>query len=154
MRLIITLLTTLLCSFNNPILIVNKTKKQVLTEAVKIGLDELNIKPTVVYIRQLEHSSDKNAYVIGSGKGGNYVIYIKNKSLRQSITLIAHELIHIAQEEKGELHYNHTTITHKNKTYNVNKLPRYKSRPWEIEAFKNEKELAKKIRETLTLYEK
>ena len=154
MRLIIILLTILLCSFNNPTLIVNKTKKQVLTEAVKIGLNELNIKPTAVYIRQLEHSSDKNAYVIGSGKGGNYVIYIKNKSLRQSITLIAHELIHIAQEEKRELSYNKKTITHNHKTYNVDKLPRYKSRTWEIEAFKKERDLAKKIRKTLTLYEK
>jgi len=140
------------CSFEEPTKIINNTDSEYIEEIIRIGLDELNINPKMIYVRKLERSIDNvgiNALVVGSGSGGNYVIYIKDFSKYKTALYIAHELIHIQQEEQGNLTYDRDVIVYKEQLHFLDDLPSYRRRGWEREAFKKQKKLSSIILERL-----
>jgi len=145
------------CSFEEPTKIINNTDSEYIEDIIRIGLDELDINPKMIYVRKLERSIDNagiNALVVGSGSGGNYVIYIKDFSKYKTALYIAHELIHILQEENGRLTYDRDVITYKpygeaEQLHFLDDLPSYRRRGWEREAFKKQKKLSSIILERL-----
>lgn len=59
-----------------------------------------------------------------------------NSSLEEMITSLAHEMIHVWQVERGDLHGSLW------KGHDLRSLP-YEMRPWELEAFANQDQIAK-----------
>lgn len=157
MKILLINLFILGCSFDEPTKIINNTKSKYVEDIVRVGLEELDINPKMIYIRTLERSIENtgiNALVVGSGSGGNYVIYIKDFSKYKTALYIAHELIHILQEENGRLTYDRDVITYKpygeaEQLHFIDNLPSYRRRGWEREAFKKQKKLSSIILDRL-----
>jgi hypothetical protein len=140
-------------SHNN--IITNKTSKSYLDTLVSEGLDVLGLKGEFVMIKTMDPSlkdalgtdTELRAYIIG--ENNQYVIYIDDLNREESLTILSHELIHLQQYSSGRLikmedHF----MMFDGEIYNVNNI-KYKDRPWEIEAFKNETDLKIKVGELL-----
>lgn len=72
-----------------------------------------------------------------------YVLH--TKSSRPPGLLLCHESVHVAQYESGRLRKDGDTMIWEGNTYD-NSVP-YEQRPWEIEAFEMQKEIARAYRE-------
>ena len=82
-----------------------------------------------------------NGYVKESSKG-KFELSINNKlDFYQSISTMAHEMIHVKQSTRGDLVTTSKGVLWKGK--NLKWVP-YTFKPWEIEAFKREINLTKK----------
>lgn len=79
---------------------------------------------------------------------GSYYLYIEPSSKKESIDVIAHELIHLTQYNSGQLSYANDTITWNGKKYHKYEIP-YGERPWEIDAEEKGVVLASKIKQKL-----
>lgn len=136
-------------------IITNRTSKPYLDTLVSTGLDVLGLKGEFVMIKTLEPSlkgslgtdSELRACIIG--QNNQYVIYVDDLSREESMTVLSHELIHLEQYSSERLirmedHF----IMFNGDMFNVDNIP-YKERPWEIEAFKKEKDLRTKIEKIL-----
>lgn len=108
-----------------------------------------------VYIVPMKVMLDDNAYVTSAGP--MFTVFINPKILKRNkitafnIKMLIHELTHVQQAQRGDLVYTegNKTILWRGKEYN-NKSD-YDSRPFEIEARKNESIYFKKIKELLSL---
>lgn len=71
-----------------------------------------------------------------------YVLYLRPGAALDK-AVIAHEMIHLEQYERGDLAFNPNTgaVTWKGKAYSASS--EYMSRPWEVEAFRRQKDLIK-----------
>lgn len=65
-------------------------------------------------------------------------------SRRESIEIIAHEIIHILQYNSSDLMYENSILIWKGEEFTVNSFS-YDNRPWEIEAFSKGSSLANQI---------
>jgi hypothetical protein len=137
--------------------IVNVTKQKYMDTVVSVGLDVLNIKDNYVTIREMpdeikgrfndQNSLDLTASIIGAND--QYIIYIDNVDRITAIKSLSHELIHLQQYSSNRLSVIGSGVVIWNgKEINVLDIP-YNDRPWEIEAFKGQYELEKKILEKL-----
>lgn len=112
---------------------------------VNLGLEQLNIKNTIIVIKPISVTAKSNfgfgtlkAYIIG--KNGQYIIWIDELGRSESIKVLSHELIHLQQyESKRLIIYNNNAIW-MGDTSDVNSIP-YNDRPWEIEAFSKQSKL-------------
>ena len=140
-------------SHNN--IITNRTSKSYLDTLVSTGLDVLGLKGEFVMIKTLDPlmkgslgtDSELRACIIG--QNNQYIIYVDDLSIQESLTVLSHELIHLEQYSSGRLirmedHF----IMFNGEVFNVDNVS-YKERPWEIEAFKKEKDLRTKIEKIL-----
>lgn len=108
-----------------------------------------------VYIVPMKVMLDDNAYVTSAGS--MFTVFINPKILQQNkittfnIKMLIHELTHVQQAQRGDLVYtkDNKTVLWKGKEYNAKSD--YDSRPFEIEARKNEYIYFKKIKELLSL---
>lgn len=136
-------------------LVFNTTPQAFMDTIVYVGLTNLEITDVVVILKPLNINPQKDedrtmkAHIIGAGK--QYVIYVDELSRKESILILAHELIHLQQYESGRLIVKNKVIT-----WQHNPLPledwmsvSYSNRPWEQEAFKLQGDLSEKISKEL-----
>lgn len=138
-------------NFNNN-KIVNQSNIMGADTIVAAGLNELAINNVNVLIRPFPpgFKSDLNyqAY-INRITLNIYVIHIKRNSRRESIKILAHELIHLQQMHDNILAKEGNTIYWGIMIYRMDQLPEYLERPWEIDAFNKQFNLDSKIRTKL-----
>ena len=90
---------------------------------------------------------DLKACIIG--QDDTYIIYVDNNMNRsQYITTFSHELIHLKQYYTKELIVKNNITIWKGQQINLNNVV-YQDRPWEIEAFSNQKDLENKMNNIL-----
>jgi predicted metallopeptidase len=137
--------------------VANRTKNNYLDSVVYVGLDELGMDSIVVIIRpiteevkqQFDSEGTLKAHILG--KDRQYIIFLDEMGRDESIKVLSHELIHLRQYTTQKL------ILHKNEVvwdgqiiseHEVNEIE-YGKRPWEIEAFVEQRQLEDKIRNIL-----
>lgn len=140
--------------------IMNNSSRPYLDTIVAIGMSKLSIDSCRVIIRDmpedLSNNSDRGtggmdlkATVFESG--GTYFIYV-NKSVSKSnaIEVIAHEIIHLEQFWSGRLIVLNKSglVNWEGEQFETLQID-YNSRPWEIEAFREDGELSSLIEEVL-----
>ena len=77
-----------------------------------------------------------------------FYIFIKDFSRTEAIDVISHEVIHMLQYSSGNLSYSKGNITWMGEVMPLNSKD-YEQRPWEIEAYKKQSQLAGKVKESL-----
>jgi hypothetical protein len=138
----------------------NTANKDFYDEVVQVGLRELGMDSMIVSIKQITQSSkDKfdtdtelRAHILPNGsRGNNYVIWIDDMGRFESIVVISHELIHLAQYQNKELIIEKDGVVWKGIkfTYQDISYIDYRTRPWERDAFNKEKTLRFKIQDIL-----
>jgi len=135
----------------------NKTDKPYLDSIVHVGMNELGISGTYIIIRpltkevkqQFSNELQFKAHIKGLGK--QYVIWIDDMDRSETILVLSHELIHLRQYYNGKLVVSDELIKWNNQIIPVNELStiEYNARPWEIEAFQEQKYLDIDIRKVL-----
>lgn len=86
---------------------------------------------------------DFEAILVPSGMEHSYTLYITDVGKKEQVRILAHEAIHMWQQEKGDLIVDPVTYEcrWKGEKY-TNDYP-YMDRPWEKEAFKTQAEILK-----------
>lgn len=138
-------------------MVANRTEDNYLDSVVYVGLDELGMDSIAVTIRPItdevkqrfDSEGTLKAHILGRGK--QYIIFLDDMSRDESIKVLSHELIHLRQYVTQKL------ILHKNEViwdgeviseHKVSELE-YDKRPWEMEAFAEQRRLENKIRNIL-----
>ena len=138
-------------------MVANRTEDNYLDSVVYVGLNELGMDSIAVTIRpitdevkqQFDSEGTLKAHILGRGR--QYIIFLDDMSRDESIKVLSHELIHLRQYVTQKL------ILHKNEViwdgeviseYKVSES-KYADRPWEIEAFAEQRKLESKIRNIL-----
>ena len=136
--------------------VVNNTRTSGLDTIVHVGLQKLNIDNISVFISLLTAKSNMNIdddidIVAYTTKFGDnlYSIYIKEDSQINSIEVIAHELIHLKQYYTGRLIVEDNNILWLGKKVDVKSYSNYISRPWEDEAYHQQKDLYNEIKKVI-----
>jgi hypothetical protein len=135
----------------------NKTNKPYLDSIIHVGMNELGISGTYIIIKPLteqtkqQFSSELNLKAHIKGLGKQYVIWVDDMDRDESITVLSHELIHLRQYYNGKLIVTNELIKWDDQVIPVNELSSidYNARPWEIEAFQEQKYLDIDIRKVL-----
>jgi hypothetical protein len=135
--------------------IFNLTKQSYLDTIIGVALEELEVYPNVVVIKDMSFAppnikipgKELSAFVYG--EGGTYIIYIKNMSRVQSLEVMSHELIHLRDMEKGELLTGKNLVIYRGVRYVGNQIPEYDYRLWETVAVEDGKDLEYKIKDIL-----
>jgi hypothetical protein len=136
--------------------ITNLTNIVYLDTIVSVGLSKLKQSNIFVVIlpltkRQIDQFADSGelkAQIVGND--GNYIIFVSDLTRNESITAISHELIHLNQYQSGRLKIDSTGVIWEGNLID-NLL--YEERPWEIEAFSEQKNLSNKIEKVLKIQE-
>ena len=138
-------------------MVANRTEDNYLDSVVYVGLNELGMDSIAVTIRpitdevkqQFDSEGTLKAHILGRGR--QYIIFLDDMGRDESIKVLSHELIHLRQYVTQKL------ILHKNEViwdgkiisgYEVSES-KYNDRPWEIEAFAEQRQLESKIRNIL-----
>lgn len=138
-------------------MVANRTEDNYLDSVVYVGLNELGMDSIAVTIRpitdevkqQFDSEGTLKAHILGRGR--QYIIFLDDMGRDESIKVLSHELIHLRQYVTQKL------ILHKNEViwdgkviseYKVSES-KYNDRPWEIEAFAEQRQLESKIRNIL-----
>ena len=138
-------------------MVANRTKDNYLDSVVYVGLNELGMDSLAITIRpitdevkqQFDSEGTLKAHILGRGR--QYIIFLDDMGRDESIKVLSHELIHLRQYVTQKL------ILHKNEViwdgkvisgYEVSES-KYNDRPWEIEAFAEQRQLESKIRNIL-----
>ena len=138
-------------------IVANRTEDNYLDSVVYVGLNELGMDSIAVTIRpitdevkqQFDSEGTLKAHILGRGR--QYIIFLDDMGRDESIKVLSHELIHLRQYVTQKL------ILHKNEViwdgkvisgYEVSES-KYNDRPWEIEAFAEQRQLESKIRNIL-----
>lgn len=132
--------------------------KNYLDTIVFSGIKSLDIDSLIIIIKPLsqkdkndflwENNSELKAHI--KGEGNTYIIYIQTSLGRNEyIEIMSHELIHLNQYYTEKLQIIEGKVYWENKEIDLDKYS-YEKRPWEKEAYENQKELAKKMK--LLLY--
>lgn len=131
-------------------LVVNKNKTNYLDTIIKVGLSELNIKPDIILVRNMEgitfnkeEGLEIKAFIRKEKNG--FIIYMNNYSRNEYIKILSHELIHLRDMYTNDLYVSDSLVIYKGEIYTNTTIPEYFDRPWEKEAFKNENNLREKI---------
>lgn len=134
----------------------NQSSKTHLDTVVAIGMEELGISGCSIRIRDMNDQLRNNPGVSGLelgaaifGSGKSYLIYVDPSiDKREIITVMSHELIHLRQyfsEDLIVINGSAGIVKWKGEEMNVLNLE-YNLRPWEIEAFAEQRNLAKNIK--------
>lgn len=134
-------------------IVFNSTKRDYIDTIVKVGAAKLNIKNVIISVEDMPSSIksgmsnqglDLKAFV--EYKGGVYYLAIDDIPKLQSVEVISHEMIHVLQYNTKRLVVaeNSTTPVWEGTPYPINQWA-YDQRPWEVEAFKMQYGLEKRI---------
>ena len=138
-------------------MVANRTEDNYLDSVVYVGFNELGMDSLAVTIRpitedvkqQFDSEGTLKAHILGRDR--QYIIFLDDMGRDESIKVLSHELIHLRQYVTKKL------VLHKNEVvwdgeiiseYRVSEL-KYDDRPWEIEAFAEQRQLENKIRNIL-----
>lgn len=123
----------------------NETYQPYIDTILVAGLDELNIKNTKVYVKNLTPSETQimagyelKGLIINVDNSNEYVIFIKYTSRDETIQILSHELIHFKQYYDKTISITDKSIIWKGKAFSP--YTPYEERPWEIEAFNKDSE--------------
>lgn len=130
--------------------IINKLDNPFLDTLFHVGMDELDIKNYKVYLLPFTNKFnideyEVEAYTIFYKNDTTFIIFLKDNP---NINIISHELLHMKQYSDSLLRVDGEFITYNGILYNINELP-YNKRPWEIDAFNEDKELEYKLKKLL-----
>lgn len=136
--------------------ITNLTNIVYLDTIISVGLSKLKQSNVFVVVlpltqRQIDQFADSGelkAHIVGNDS--NYIIFVSDITRNESITVISHELIHLNQYQSGRLKIDSTGVIWEGNLID-NLL--YEERPWEIEAFSEQKNLSNKIEKVLKIQE-
>lgn len=111
-----------------------------------VGVKDVNVTVTVDEDFLKKMSSPDFEYegvLVPSPLDHTYILRVKDVSKGEMQRILAHEAVHISQQERGDLKVNPDTLEcrWKGKKY-TNDYP-YIDRPWEKEAFKTQAEILK-----------
>ena len=139
-------------SFSNNNGVRNFADREYLDTIVQVGLDKLDIKGVTVLIQPMKRDIeigdyDVEAYIVGNNK--QYIIFINPMGRDKSIEVLAHEIIHLFQTEKGQLQKRMKYIIWEGDTIQNPGEIEYGERPWEREAFTYGRFLETEIRKEL-----
>lgn len=136
---------------NETNLVINQTGIEYYDTIIHVGLEQMGLNNITLTVAPLSESAKQNFAAEGGDlaahlreSDGLYYLFISENSKTQSITIIAHELIHLNQYHTGELVYKNNLLTWQGKEYNLQEIS-YNLRPWEDDAFQKETELVRKI---------
>lgn len=137
-----------------PNTIYNIERNKELTKYLAVALNAYEIKNITIVIRYL--TPEEFIYLstplgvtkaITQYKEGVYCISLVPTSPEESIRLIAHEIVHVKQLYDKRIIYTDTSFIWKGKQ--LNEIPIYDERPWEIEAMTKEDSITKIIIEKI-----
>jgi hypothetical protein len=137
--------------------IINFTPNKYVDTIVSVGLKELDVKNCSVTIEEMPQAVKDMFYqqnqlnLQAAVMGDNFMFDILTSDLNRSeaILIISHELLHLKQYNSGRLVIeDNGDINFDNKVYKITELP-YNDRPWEIEAFNQQANLANKVHKIL-----
>lgn len=143
-------------SKNNTNIITNNIKnKPYVDSIIKIGLKNLNIIGVNVTVKELIHNERTENYLAYVKKYNNddYVIWVDNMPQDKTIQTLSHELIHIKQYYTKQLIIDAENIYWEHKPYYIKENDNYYLRPWEYQAYLNEKNLYLSIKIEFKKYE-
>jgi hypothetical protein len=124
---------------------------------VSVGLKELDVKGCSVTVEEMPQKvkdlffqqNQMNLEATVFGENDMYDILTSDLNRSGAILVICHELIHLKQYRSGRLDYiDDGFVRFDNKVYKVTDIP-YNNRPWEVEAFAQQYDLAKKVEKIL-----
>jgi predicted metallopeptidase len=141
--------------------IVNDSQLPFIDTTLAVGLNLAGVNFTSVVVKDLtgeiqskfrQDNVGVELYAAIIGNRSQFILYIRDVSRRESIKIIAHEIIHLLQYKSGRLSvmppdkifWQGDTLTNDD-LYNMT----YVDRPWEREAFDGEDGLADKMEEIL-----
>lgn len=138
-------------------MVANRTEDNYLDSIVYVGLNELGMDSIAITIRpitedvkrQFDSEGTLKAHILGRGK--QYIIFLDDMGRDESIKVLSHELIHLRQYVTKKLILHKTEVVWDGEViseYKVSEL-KYEDRPWEIEAFAEQRQLENKIRNIL-----
>lgn len=138
-------------------MVANRTEDNYLDSVVYVGLNELGMDSLAVTIRpitdevkrQFDSEGTLKAHILGRGR--QYIIFLDDMGRDESIKVLSHELIHLRQYVTQKLILRKNEVIWDGKViseYEVSELE-YGKRPWEIEAFAEQRQLESKIRNIL-----
>lgn len=138
--------------FNDNNIVVNQSEMVYADTIVLAGLHGLNIKYVRVLISDLDikmiDNMEYQAYIFPVANN-TYVIRIKNLLREDAIEVLSHELIHLKQIHDQILINDGNMIYWGIIRYDIEHLPEYFDRPWEIDAFNRQQGLKQKIKTLL-----
>jgi hypothetical protein len=123
-----------------------------LEKYIQVGLKYLKLNSLNILIKDLpndlktsfENGIELEGLTIKHDEG--YIIYVlRGLSKKELIKMISHEIVHIKQYETNELMVCSNTIIWKGSDMNNLSKISYESRPWELDAFKNQNLIRKQI---------
>lgn len=124
---------------------------------VSVGLKELGVKGCSVTIEEMPQKvkdlfyqqNQMNLQATVFGENDMYDILTSDLNRSEAILVLSHELIHLKQYRDGRLDYiDDGFVRFDSKVYKVTDIP-YNNRPWEVEAFNQQYDLAKKVHDIL-----
>ena len=135
-------------------LISNRTDKPYLDTIVQLGLQELgfdngiavNIRPISDRVKEsFDSNMTLEAHLMG--RNSQYMLFIDEMGRDAAIKVISHELVHLRQYQNGDLFLGRDYVLFKNKKYYDFEIfeMKYEQRPWEAEAYSEQKELYNKL---------
>jgi predicted metallopeptidase len=139
-------------SFSNNNGVRNTAERSYLDTIAQVGLDKLELEGITILVEPLKKDMkigdfDVEAYIVGNNK--QYIIFMKPMSRDKSIEVMAHELIHLFQTERGQLQKRSDYIVWEGDTIKNPGELSYDERPWEKQAFIYGRALEKEIRKEL-----
>ena len=135
--------------------VLDRTGNEVYVDILHLGLNYLDIKETAIIVKPMSGQRDINsdihikAFIIGNTDQFKILTNLKNSNIIEVIEVLSHELIHLKQYNDGTLIDENGMIIFNDTVYFKNMLPTYFERPWEVQAFEQQKELAIHIRDNL-----
>jgi Zn-dependent protease with chaperone function len=139
-------------AFTEKNIVINRTKNSFLDTIVLAGLNSMKIDSVTVAVFPLTSDQIDGFELKGliyQTKNGQYVIHVKKTNRRESIEIIAHELIHLRQYLSKELIVELNGVRYKNIFYDFEYFPDYYGRVWEKEAFDEQNKVEANIMEIL-----
>lgn len=111
-----------------------------------VGVKDANVTVTVdeAFLQKMSPPDiEYEGILVPSPLDHTYILRVKDVSKGEMLRILAHEAVHISQQERGDLNVNPDTLEcrWKGKKY-TNDYP-YMDRPWEKEAFKTQAEILK-----------
>lgn len=129
----------------------NQTTIAGLDTIVHAGLQCLNVDSAVVVIRPFKEIKAPEdivykAYIVGNDN--TYVLYINKFARVETVSVIAHELVHLTQYMTKKLVIDGSICVWNGDTIDITKMF-YDQRPWERDAFQKQVMLADKMEKLL-----
>ena len=132
----------------------NDTEYSYLDTIVKVGLKEMGLNDSISVIvrpisdevkQRFDSQMTLEAHIIG--RNNQYLLFIDDMSRYEAIKVISHELVHLRQYRSGKFVMGSDYVMWNGKRYSANEIynMNYEDRPWEREAYTEQRYLNNKL---------